>query len=298
MILGRLYAFLDERLEPLVATYFRRALLLKLLVFYVAHHVGAERSAMHLLTAALLVAATVAGFSERFARAGIAVWFLYTLGDAALDFPWTPNHHYLETILLGSLLAFDNRTEQRGGRVCAAAILIAFFFAGVQKVYQGHWMNGEYLAHTILFAPPGNGLAYALRGALSAVARVTGLAPLPPPVAASFDLGVEPIVMPTWASAVVLALSRVTVGTEVLVPMLACIARTRVAALLTLLVMQAVFAGWAGIWSFGVTGNACLLLFFPRQARWTYPLLMVVTVILGAVGAAASLGTFLPFDWF
>ena len=102
-----------------------------------------------------------------------------------------------------------------------------------------------------------------------------------------FGMAEAPMSLPAW---VWIGLRSLSIGTwmaEIGLPLLALRPTFRRGAVLSLVGLEAMILVFTGEVHFGFTVIACLLSFFPREARWSYPISMV---LLSAVAAALKLG--------
>ena len=85
---------------------------------------------------------------------------------------------------------------------------------------------------------------------------------------------------PLWAIHFLLLQSYLTVAAEMLFPVLVAFKKTRLLGKLLLLPTSIAIALVSGETGFALTNAACMLLFFPLQARWSYPsaFILILTI--------------------
>ena len=94
----------------------------------------------------------IAALSVRLRRPAFAALALAHTVLVAREFPATGNHAYLEIVLcaLGAVLDPTIPAERTLYlRAARALVLIVFFWSGVQKLVNGYWTNGLYLAFAL-----------------------------------------------------------------------------------------------------------------------------------------------------
>ena len=238
----------------------------------------------------LLVASSCVISRQRY-WPGVLVLFAYKLCLLIATFPYTINHHYLETFILLALLLFPapepskrpSDTSAGVDGLCCHLIqftfLLVIFYSGVQKVFHGRYLNGEMFGFYALFER--HPLATSQRWIFDVHEAIFG---------SHFDLpytwhgvpGTIELHIPQWAVLWFIASSWLTVMGECLLPILIAFRRTRKFALVGLFVVLAVIAITSQEIAFAFTAFACLLLFLPQISFWSYPLLFIIELIYGS----------------
>lgn len=237
-----------------------------------------------LLVQALLLVAAVLMWLPKYYRFGLLALLSYKLYAVVTSFPMTGNHLYLETYILVFLLLFseDRRRDEPAGplalagcRLIQLAVLTIYFYSGVHKLVHGFWLNGEYLGQA-LYAGASSGFWRSTQLLLEGAAGLFGLPLEKFPYAQSADMGRVPVEAPAWTLWVFLIVSWLTVLSEIFVPVLVLMRRTRRLGIhLMLWLVVAVGAlSWETEFMFLAIG--CILLFFPRNAARNYIILTVV----------------------
>ena len=272
-------ALLQARFPAQAARLFERVFCFKLALFGVLHHFG--RSAADVAGLAALAAALVLVLRGRYARLGVAILFAHRAGTLYTSFPFTLNHAFFEAWVLLFLLLFPAGPADERDEVCGlapslvrATTLSVWFYAGVQKLVYGRYLDGEMLAASGLFE--GGKMVSSLTPAVLTLARVTGTQVGELPLSWPATLEASELALPGLALAFVLGSSWLVVLGELLLPLLVLRGgRASKPALVALIALQIAIALLSAELSFGVTSAAALLLFAPDWARRGYPLLAV-----------------------
>ena len=234
----------------------------------------------HLGVILLLACAITIGSRANY-RFGLLILFTLKLRHVLFDLPYTGNHYVLELILLGILLIYpSNRirpeTPQRpamvDGRACRLvvfAIATVYFWAGVQKLIQGYYLNGEFFTLYLFIAQD----SYTGRFFSSSIELLAGFFDQPTPAVFQGREWLLPrgYTYPNWAIWFFVIQSWLTIAAEILAPTLLLFDRTRWIGKLLLVPTVVVIALVSGETGFALTNCACVLLLFPRHAPWTYP---------------------------
>lgn len=273
---------LQARFPAHAARLFQRVFCFKIALFGALHHY--PRAASDLAALCALVAATALVLHGRYARLGVTVLFAHRAGTAFTALPFTLNHAFFESWVLLFLLLFPSGPADERGEVdglapslVRATTLSVWFYAGVQKIVHGRYLDGEMLAVSGLL--DGGKMVSSLTPAVRTLAGATGVAvgDLPLHWPASYEA--SELAIPGLALGFVLASSWVVVLGELLLPALVLRGgRAGKPALLALIALQIVIALLSAELSFGVTSAAALLLFAPEWARRGYPVLAVAIV--------------------
>lgn len=276
---------LDEPIDPTAFTWFRRCFLGKFLLLDLLSLVSAGRPTMAALAQIAVLSASVAlAETRRGEPIGAAIILALKLVELVSNFPYTINHAFFDAALL-LLLAFRT-PEERGGlhplRVAKAGILAVFFYAGVQKLVHGYYIDGQLLALRALYDDGDMGRR--LRWLLSTTGGLLGWSGLPAGALPrpSFVTEAE-VTLPGWAWSAVHVLSNGTWIAETGLSVLALHPATRAWAVIGLLGLEGVILIVTGEISFGFTVVACLLSFFPCVARRIYPLGFLALGVVAAV---------------
>ncbi|HLM74808.1 MAG TPA: hypothetical protein VK459_19000 [Polyangiaceae bacterium] len=265
---------LQAPVHPAAFAWFRRFFLGKLLFLDLVSLADSGRFAE---LALVRVGAVGAGLAltetRRGALIGASLILVIKLIELASAFPYTINHAYFDVALL--LLLALGAPPQGGGlhplRAAQAGIVAVFFGAGIQKLMHGYYIDGQLLALRALYDEGGMGIR--LRRLLSLVSDLLHL-PSPPARALpkpSF-ITEAPVTLPGWVWSALCVISNGTWIAEVGLPMAALSSAKRRWTVFGLIGLEGVILILSGEVSFGFTVVACLLSFFPRQARWTHPL--------------------------
>jgi hypothetical protein len=231
------------------------------------------------LTVQLLAAiASLAMCSRRTAQLGTFIWFNLIGLQLVRTWPYTLNHFILEQLVLLVLLAFPVRFAAERGReplhdlqLLWVTLLSVWFFAGVQKLGQGHYLNGESMALPLLAGE--DCLGRGLRGGLSLLRSLSGPAALVPgadPGAAPLDLA---------ARIYCVGLSWLVIAAEVGLPLLALVPHTRRAATVGLCLAQCSVGLLSGEVDFAILGLGLIALGSARHIRARYALLACLALL-------------------
>lgn len=209
-------------------------------------------------------------------RAGLWVLGLGKLGHCFGSFPFTPNHVYLECLLLaGLLLAPVERCSSQFVGLVNTAMVSLYFYSGVQKLGHGMWHQGEYLG--LVWALPVTGpLSHLLRLALGQ----------PPPLPGGFES------WPFHCSRATLLLLLLLSWSVLVVEMVGglCLAlehRLRGHALRWLPGFALLLGPVTGEWSFMFVNLACLALLQPEGEPFWFKALLAgnaIYIVLRLVG--------------
>jgi hypothetical protein len=226
---------------------------------------------------------SVAMCFRRTAQLGVFIWFNLIGVQLVRSWPYTLNHFILEELILLVLLAFPVRFEAESGReplqelqLLWVTLLSVWFFAGVQKIGHGHYLNGESMALPLLAGQ--DCLGRGLRMGLSLVCSLFGAAPL---TAGGAALGLV-------ARIYCVGLSWLVLVAEVGLPLLALVPRTRGAATVALGLAQCSVGLLSGELDFAILGLGLIGLGSARHIRTRYALLSGVAVLYALFPAALS----------
>jgi hypothetical protein len=284
-IARRLCEDLYASVHPAAFVWFRRFFLGKFLFLDLLSLAESDRVAMSSLVRIGAVAAGLAlTETRRGAVVGVCVILAIKLLELASAFPYTINHAYFDVALL--LLLALGVPSQGGGlhplRAAQAGILAVFFGAGIQKLMHGYYIDGQLLALRALYDEGGMGLR--LRLLLSFVSDLLHLSSPPARALPTPSFITEaPVTLPGWVWSALCVISNGTWIAEVALPIAALSSATRSWVVLGLIGLEGVILILSGEVSFGFTVVACLLSFFPRQARWMHPLGFLVLGIFAVL---------------
>ena len=234
----------------------------------------------HPILAIRILACGLVIFSKPHQRIGLAIYLVLSVTGLLRTLPYTSNHAFLETFLLISLLLWPphpvpKEAEQSpatvDGTACRLimfAILTVFFWSGVQKIYHGYYLNGEFFT-LLLFVPEESAIRALVLASLDGLVATTKLVPLPEIPEPNW-LRAGAISYPSWAIHLLIVQSHLIVLSEVLFPLLVVFERTRQLGKLLLIPTAIGIAVISWETGFALTNVACVLLFFPRQARWSF----------------------------
>ena len=258
------------------ATAFRRFFAIKLFCTFMTvwgfTHTG---SWVH----AAAIVATLAMYWENWARVGVICWLALVSVQVVRSWPYTLNHFFLESIILGVLAVSPLRRGAQASRWPTGAlwtlVLSVWFFAGVQKVVHGYYLDGEYFALAITSEPEGVGQS--LRLLLEGVHKALGTSPSH--------------AFPVSSSTLALSLNRVervtcllaawvVVAAELGIPLLAALPRTRTLGVKCLLSAQVGIALISREHDFALTGLGLGLLGMTRSATIPYLGLSALAIVL------------------
>jgi hypothetical protein len=283
---------LQARFPATAARLFTIAFCFKVALFGVLHH----RSSAPADVAGLL--ALAAGFllvlTRRWSWYGVAILFVHRAGTLYTSWPFTLNHAFFEAWTLLFLTLFPSGVSDERGEVCGLAPSLirattssVWFYAGIQKLVHGRYLNGEMLAVSGLFE--GGQMLGSLGPVAAALERLGSAHAIALPLRWPASLEATELALPELAVAFVVASSVLIVLGELLLPVLVwCGGRARMPALVALIALQILIALLSRELSFGVTSTAALLLFAPDWARRAYPVLAAAIV----ASWAAILGGF------
>ncbi|MCA9651630.1 MAG: hypothetical protein H6712_06750 [Myxococcales bacterium] len=195
---------------------------------------------------AVMVALAVLTSTRRGARVGVAILLAYQLALAVARFPLTANSSYLTVLVLGVLLLLSSSSRtprrvvlERGEelrRTVLFVLMVIYAMAGVQKLAQGYWHDGEFIVLTLLADL--SFFAESMRHLLELGALLLGSAGPLVSTSGPWSLGATPLLVPDWLPAVAMGLSLSFVLAELLVPLAVLWPRTRARALAPLVVVQ------------------------------------------------------------
>lgn len=195
----------------------------------------------------------------------VGLWGALTLSfyECWRSWPFTINHCGLEFgILLLICLTPDDPQEARisCGDMIKILMLSVWFFSGLHKLLDGYYWNAEFFALEALASDTtlGRHLNHLL----------------------SFCGSQGLLQFNFLQTSVLLALSWLTIGVEILLPLSLCINKIRPLAIVGLFIFQAFVSYFSGEIDFAFTAFAILFLFIPRHASIAYPSLACLFLVV------------------
>lgn len=233
---------------------------------------------------------------------GLLVFAMYALYKVIGAFPGTPNHFYVEGVILVVLLL--DSTPALGANdgfspvnLLKVLYLIMFVQTGLAKVVNGYWMDGEYVAVSAFAGPEGSLFGILQRAVIRGLDwllwdTLPALDPAP-----SFFASAA-VALPNWV-AIYMSISGVAVILlEILLPFAMTVPRFRPVAFPLFVTFQAAVSFGAGIISFAFTGLACVLLFSTKPARHYKLLYVAMFLAFAACLLDVSAVNLIPFAWY
>lgn len=269
-LLGRFDLGLRTPVRRSTFAWFRRVFLGKFLLLDLLGVVGGgdEQPTLAMLRLGVLGAGIALSETRRWARTGPFLILIIRLLGIASSFPYTINHAFFDAALL--LLLALGEPDGDGGlhplRVAQVGILTVFFYAGVQKLVHGYYVDGQLFTLRVLYDEGDMGRR--LRWMLSMTAKLLDL-PLPSPHARprpSLLVDVE-VLLPAWVRGTLCVVSNATWIAEMGLPIAALFRSSRTFAIAGLLGLEALILIVSGEISFGITVVGCLASFFPLTDR-------------------------------
>jgi hypothetical protein len=101
------------------------------------------------LGAAVLFLCALASMAPRAGRAASAVAFVWVFAYCVSSFPDVANHTYLEIVVLGLACGLNPSSDEERDLLLQSLrwlTVIVFFYAGLQKLWYGHYFDGRVLA--------------------------------------------------------------------------------------------------------------------------------------------------------
>ncbi len=268
--LRQLQADFGAPVDPEHFVWFRRFFLGKFVLLEWLSYLDAREHSIIALVQPILVSVG-ALLAERRRSAWMGLLLVLLIKGAAIVFsaPYTINHAFFDAglLLLLTTYSYDTTSAPHPLRIAQAGILIVFVQAGLQKLVAGYYTSGEFLAMGVLFDDGGMGarLRFLLGDSLAARPWPSWLV-------------TTDVSLPSWQWTALAIMSNGVWIAEIGLPIMAIRATWRSWAIVGLLLLELTIFALSGEVSFGFTTMACLLAFFPRQARWVYPGAFVVLV--------------------
>lgn len=224
---------------------------------------------------------------RRTAQLGTFIWFNLIGLQLVRTWPYTLNHFILEELVLLVLLAFPVRFNAEHGReplqelqLLWVTLLSVWFFAGLQKLGHGHYLNGESMALPLLVGD--DGLGRGLRMGLRLLRAPFGSAALVSGDAA----GAAPL--DVLARIYCVGVSWLVILAEVGLPLLALVPHTRRVATVGLCLAQCSVGLLSGEIDFAILGLGLIALGSARHIHARYALLGCVAVLHALFPTALS----------
>jgi hypothetical protein len=224
----------------------------------------------------IVAAAVVVSGLRRHFQWGLLVILAISLGEIWLSWPFTLNHVVLEALIVGMMILDPGETIKgpSTARLIQFLMLSVWFYSGIQKLFHGYYMSGEYMA---LEAFSGESrLGVSLAWLLHSLERATGAPPFPP----LHCCVTAPLSLQWWEVAILRSLGILTVAAEIGFPLLLLFRRTRAAGVFLLFCLQLAIGIFSREIDFAFTSTAILLLFTPKIARVGYAALAIAFLVV------------------
>ncbi len=228
-----------------------------------------------LVASLAIVAVVVAGLRKHY-WPGLIFIFFVSCFQIWESWPFTINHIALEAVLvLLMLLAAGDKPNEETlscGDMILLLMLSVWFYSGLQKLFHGYYLSGEYFTLEALSVE--SGLGRDLNSLLLWLAPHLGGGHIRPIACCGFGA----IEFPRWGSLLFQGMGFGTVLAEISVPVLALFRSTRVAGILLLFVFQFAIAKLSHEFDFAFTAFGILLLFTPKIAKQGYLILVALYI--------------------
>lgn len=222
------------------------------------------------VTSVPVAIAAVAGFLLAWGkapRAGMLLLLVPLATTIVPVWPYTINHRAFEGIVLLILALASPDEESFSIDVIRWLILSVWFYAGVQKLVHGYYLNGEWFAlHAMTYGTDRGGI-------IDFLVRHSGTLAAFAPCCTTTDVALS-----ASQKALFIFLGSSVVVAELGLPLLALFRRTRTLGLAGLFGLQLAIAFSSAEVDFALSSAACLCLFIPGLAKWAYPVLGALTV--------------------
>ena len=265
-------------------TYFAFHIFISALLFYLIKP-GKTYTALGLI---ILLAASIASASKRYCQFGLLVLLAYHFFWLIVgNFPWTANHYFLEGYILLFLVLFPIRIVDKAknlvdGTSCHLiqfTILYAYFFSAFHKIFQGFWLNGEFLGWS-LFQDASLALFYSSQWIIKALISLLGLSADGIPFEFSPGMARTAIAIPTWLTFTLIAVHCAIILVELSVPVLVVIYRNQKLGRYLLLAMTIGIGLPSLEFIFMFVALGCDFLFFPQRPQRNYTALLLLHSLL------------------
>lgn len=281
--------------------WFRSAIVLKLLLwqYIYAFATGGKSTALAVCLTPIAVHVVRSRKPQSWA---LLVFTMYALYKVIGAFPGTPNHFYVELVILVVLL-LDSTASLGTDDGFSPVNLLKFLYlamfvqTGLAKAVNGYWLDGEYVAVSAFGGPE-----WSLLGILQrAVIRgLDGLfwGNLPPLNPEPSFFGSTAVALPGWVAVYLSLFGVAVILLELLLPFAMSVTRFRAVVFPLFVMFQTAISFGAGIISFGFTGLACVLLFSTRPAIHYKLLYAAMFLAFGVCLVDVFSPGFIPFAWY
>lgn len=257
--------------KKILLTLFSQFLALKIIApFIFFQGINTKFTTISFLGLTLLILVAI----PRFHRAGLLAILIFAFYDFFHSWPFTINHTGLELAILGIICLIPEEKSQNQ-LSCVAMIKIimlsVWFFSGIHKLIDGYYINGEFLALEILTNETTLGIR--LNNLFSSLTGHRVQFPFACCVHGFFNI-------PSWQTIFLLGLSWLTIVAEISLPLMFFFVKLRPFALIGLFLAQAFIAYFSGEIDFAFSAFAILFLFIPSLARFLYPLLAIIFLVV------------------
>lgn len=229
--------------------------------------------AIGIKTIALLVMVIAVGL-PRFYIVGLIALLGLMANELMASLPFTINHGVLEfgIVLLMCLLPEEASSRITSAHLIKILMLSVWFYSGLHKLFDGYYLNGEFLALEAL----ANNTTLGIH-----LNEILGFFGPHPTSSQLFECCVYgPLHFSSVQTAILLALSWGTILLELMLPVAMFIPRVRWVGLAGLFTAQFFIGYLSGEVDFAFTAFAILFLFVPRIARFTFPALAGLLVVV------------------
>jgi hypothetical protein len=237
-------------------------------------------------------------------------WLIIIIIDIVNQFPGTPNHVYIQSLVLVSFILFypkeielsiaiknNEHVSAVGKNFIQGLIFMAFFISGIQKLLSGYWLSGEFIGTFILFGRDHNLLSVSLQYFIEVIASFTN-SPISLPLPRPQTGGFVKYNYPTWISYFSLFLSLSIITLEIVLPIGLIIKRTKKLFLKFMIVLQVSIAGVTGVFGFLLLGTGMLLLYTEEsKLPLSFKFLTSVLIFLTILTISDEVYQFIPWVW-
>jgi hypothetical protein len=247
---------------------FRQFLVLKIAVAFVFHENIYEYLSFSKILVLLVV--ILAGTS-RFYMPALLVVFCLCLYDIFYSWPFSINHQILEFVIIILMCLMPAHNYENSSFSCSSMIKIlmlsVWFFSGLHKLFDGYYWNAEFFALEALSGT--TTLGYCLNKILASYALLA---------TTCCTQGV--VHLTRLQVGLLLSLSWLTIAVEIFLPLSLLFPKLRALGIGGLFIFQGLVAYFSGEIDFAFSAFAILLLFIPRAARWSYPCLALLFLMV------------------
>lgn len=220
-------------------------------------------------TIAVFLVILAAG-SSRFYHLGLWITLGLSFYELWRSWPFTINHGGLEFGIVFLMCLFPDDESKPSKISCDDLIKIlmlsVWFFSGIHKLFDGYYWNAEFFA-------------------LEALSNETALGHHLNQILSLFGSFLRPISQipfqfAQWQIGILLVLSWLTIIVEILLPISLLIPKFRPLGIVGLFIFQCFITYFSGETDFAFTAFAILFLFVPRLARYSYPSLACLLLVV------------------